>query len=58
MFDATGWALEDEVVTERFFDYGRELGCGTRVPISSLARDPHNPYAALDLGRGKDRPVI
>ncbi|MGK7886341.1 MAG: ornithine cyclodeaminase family protein [Crocosphaera sp.] len=44
VFDSTGWALEDQVVMNIFFDYAKELGAGTLVQLESISADTRNPY--------------
>jgi ornithine cyclodeaminase/alanine dehydrogenase-like protein (mu-crystallin family) len=45
VFDSTGWAFEDLVAADVLLSHGRDLGCGTKVVIESMAADPRNPYA-------------
>lgn len=48
VFDSTGWALEDYVVSELFFDLAIELNIGQRIEIESIPSDPLNPYSFLE----------
>ncbi|AEI63743.1 ornithine cyclodeaminase [Corallococcus macrosporus] len=45
VFDSTGLALEDQVVTETLLRHARRLGLGTRVNLESLTDDVMDPYA-------------
>ncbi|WP_241759262.1 ornithine cyclodeaminase family protein [Pyxidicoccus parkwayensis] len=47
VFDSTGFALEDQVVTRALTRRARELGLGTEVELESLAGDAMNPYDEL-----------
>lgn len=47
VFDSTGWALEDFVMSNLIASYGRELGCGTQVSLACIGADPKNPYEFL-----------
>lgn len=49
VFDSTGFALEDYIVTKVLLDYAEELGLGERVQIESHPPDPKDPYSALAL---------
>jgi len=44
VFDSTGWALEDWVVTDLFMEYAVELGLGTEVELESISEDAKSPY--------------
>jgi len=44
VFDSTGWALEDWVVTDLFMEYAIELGLGTEIELESIPEDAKNPY--------------
>ncbi len=44
IFDSTGWALEDWVVTNLFMEYALELGLGTEIELESILEDAKNPY--------------
>jgi len=44
VFDSTGWALEDWVVTDLFMEYAAELGLGTQVELESIPEDAKSPY--------------
>ncbi len=58
VFDSTGWAIEDYVTVNLLLQYGRDLGCVTRVDLADLTQDPHNPYAGLTLTPGADRCAV
>ena len=44
VFDSTGWALEDLVVTRLVLKYAEELGVGTEMDLVDASGDPRNPY--------------
>lgn len=44
VFDSTGWALEDYVVSTVIAKYGKEIGCGETVALENISDDPKNPY--------------
>jgi len=44
VFDSTGWALEDWVVTDLFMEYAIELGLGIEVELESIPEDAKSPY--------------
>ncbi len=44
VFDSTGWALEDWVVTDLFMEYAAELGLGTAIELESIPEDAKSPY--------------
>ncbi|WP_233595391.1 MULTISPECIES: ornithine cyclodeaminase family protein [Corallococcus] len=44
VFDSTGLALEDQVVTQTLLRHARRLGLGTRVDLESLSNDVMDPY--------------
>jgi len=44
VFDSTGWALEDWVVTNLLMEYAIELGLGTKVELESIPEDAKSPY--------------
>ncbi len=50
VFDSTGWALEDHVISGMLFEYADSLKCGTMVELESIGSDPRNPYGfAVDV---------
>jgi len=44
VFDSTGFALEDQVVTEVVLAHARRLGAGSPLPLFTGTSDPRNPY--------------
>ncbi|WP_223632297.1 ornithine cyclodeaminase family protein [Corallococcus sp. EGB] len=54
VFDSTGHALEDHVVTRLLLDHARSLGLGMRVELESLGGDPLDPYSQVH-GEGPAR---
>jgi ornithine cyclodeaminase/alanine dehydrogenase-like protein (mu-crystallin family) len=50
VFDSTGLALEDQVVTETLMRHARRLGLGTRVDIESISEDVMDPYSHVMPG--------
>ena len=44
VFDSTGWALEDYVVTQVTLEAAVSLGIGTELPLSAGVGDPKSPY--------------
>ena len=47
VFDSTGWALEDQVAMDMFFEYGVALGLGQEIEIESMPDDAKSPYHFL-----------
>jgi len=47
VFDSTGWALEDYVVSKLFTEYATSIGAGSYIEIESLSSDVKNPYAFI-----------
>ncbi|NOK09915.1 ornithine cyclodeaminase family protein [Corallococcus exercitus] len=47
VFDSTGHALEDHVVTRLLLDHARRMGLGTLVELESLGGDPLDPYGLV-----------
>lgn len=47
VFDSTGWAVEDHVITEILIKSAKALGIGTPVQIEGVCDDPKNPYGFL-----------
>ena len=47
IFDSTGWALEDHIITGILIAHARELGTGTPIQIESIGKDPRDPYGFL-----------
>lgn len=44
VFDSTGFALEDHVAFDVFYDYAQRFGVGQRVSLESVPSDALNPY--------------
>lgn len=44
VFDSTGWALEDQVVSELFIEYAAALNLGRQILIENVPQDAKNPY--------------
>ncbi len=51
VFDSTGWALEDFVVSSLFIDYAKEIDKGSYVQIESISTDVKNPYASINASK-------
>ncbi len=47
VFDSTGYALEDQVVTALFLKHAERLGLGTSVGLETVGGDALDPYALL-----------
>lgn len=47
IFDSTGWALEDFVVTQIFLRHAKRLGIGDELQSLPMVQDPKNPYEDL-----------
>jgi L-lysine cyclodeaminase len=47
VFDSTGFALEDQVVTELLLGHAQRLGIGTRLSLEMLSGDALDPYSAV-----------
>jgi ornithine cyclodeaminase/alanine dehydrogenase-like protein (mu-crystallin family) len=47
VFDSTGWALEDQVTANLFFNYAQKLGIGTKMNIETYSPDEKNPYGVF-----------
>lgn len=47
VFDSTGWALEDLVVSALFTEYATKIGVGSYLEIENLSNDVKNPYAFI-----------
>ena len=47
VFDSTGWALEDHVVTDLLLRHGERLGLGTPMQLEARLSDPRDPYGGL-----------
>ncbi|MCY1045059.1 ornithine cyclodeaminase family protein [Corallococcus sp. bb12-1] len=47
VFDSTGHALEDQVVTRMLLEHARRMGLGTWVALEGLGGDPLDPYALV-----------
>ncbi|NOK38187.1 ornithine cyclodeaminase family protein [Corallococcus exercitus] len=47
VFDSTGHALEDHVVTRLLLEHARRMGLGTLVALESLGGDPLDPYGLV-----------
>jgi ornithine cyclodeaminase/alanine dehydrogenase-like protein (mu-crystallin family) len=47
VFDSTGWALEDQVTANLFFNYAKVLGLGTKMNIETYSPDEKNPYGVF-----------
>lgn len=47
VFDSTGMALEDEIVTDFFINHAKRLGIGQEVDIENINSDIYNPYSFL-----------
>lgn len=61
VFDSTGWALEDYVVSEVLVNFAREYECGSSVALECNSADPGNPYGFLQdnaVDRTKDEPGL
>lgn len=55
VFDSTGFALEDQIVTEIIIDHARRLGVGTQLPLFTGTDDALDPYRfATQAGSGTD----
>ena len=48
VFDSTGWALEDFVVSNLFTSYAAQKGIGALMEIENLSTDVKNPYASVN----------
>lgn len=44
VFDSTGWALEDKVITDLLLERALELGVGQELSIENMPKDTRNPY--------------
>lgn len=49
VFDSTGWALEDKVVSDLFAHYAQSLGLGTQMILESYTEDEKSPYGLLNV---------
>ncbi|NMO16210.1 ornithine cyclodeaminase family protein [Pyxidicoccus fallax] len=47
VFDSTGYALEDQVVTELLLEHAEQLGLGTPVALETIGGDALDPYSLL-----------
>ena len=47
VFDSTGWALEDYIVSQMFLEHANRLGIGQFLPASRRFQDPKDPYEFL-----------
>ncbi|MBZ4397567.1 ornithine cyclodeaminase family protein [Myxococcus sp. AS-1-15] len=47
VFDSTGYALEDQVVTALFLRHAERLGLGTSVGLETVGGDALDPYSLL-----------
>ena len=47
VFDSTGHALEDQVVTRMLLEHARRMQLGTYVSVEGLGGDPLDPYALM-----------
>lgn len=47
VFDSTGYALEDQVVTELLLKHAEQLGLGTPVALETIGGDALDPYSLL-----------
>ena len=47
VFDSTGWALEDLIVTKQVLEKARDLRIGSTINIADVTEDPKNPYESL-----------
>lgn len=47
VFDSTGWALEDYVVTELITGIGENIDCGIPLELEAVSADPRDPYGFL-----------
>jgi ornithine cyclodeaminase/alanine dehydrogenase-like protein (mu-crystallin family) len=45
VFDSTGFALEDQIVTEVILQCAHEVGVGTRISLENVMGPPMDPYA-------------
>jgi len=54
VFDSTGWALEDLVVSKLFTEYAIKLGLGQYMEIENLSNDVKNPYASISNNKAVD----
>ncbi|MEO1655767.1 MAG: ornithine cyclodeaminase family protein, partial [Bacteroidota bacterium] len=48
VFDSTGWALEDQLCFDLFFEYAEELGLGNWLEIEMMPEDAKNPYEFIN----------
>jgi L-lysine cyclodeaminase len=47
VFDSTGHALEDHVVTRLLLEHARRMGLGTLLALEGVGADPLDPYAMV-----------
>lgn len=47
VFDSTGYAIEDFVVTQVLLRHAQRLGLGEKLEIEAIPPDPKNPYSNL-----------
>jgi ornithine cyclodeaminase/alanine dehydrogenase-like protein (mu-crystallin family) len=47
VFDSTGFAVEDLVVTNIILKHAKRLGLGEAIPIEASHHDPQDPYSVI-----------
>lgn len=47
VFDSTGFALEDQVITEMLFGYAQQFGLGKQVALENISGDVRDPYSLV-----------
>jgi len=47
VFDSTGMAIEDRLITDYFLSHADEMGLGTKVRLENASQEEKNPYAFL-----------
>jgi L-lysine cyclodeaminase len=52
VFDSTGFALEDHVVTEIILEHARRIGAGSPLPLFTGTDDALNPYWLAGIASG------
>lgn len=57
VFDSTGWALEDHVITELVLDWAQQHDLGAKLEVEIVPDDPWNPYDFL-TGEAELRPPV
>lgn len=44
VFDSTGWALEDQIVMNLFFELADKFNIGQKIALENISEDAKNPY--------------